>query len=212
MLKRNPRTAYLALAIGLSMVAAPTSGAQDAAAADEAASALVDDLRPLSLLAATAALYHDRTGLYPATAFELLGSREAERTGARALQLADLSIDQAGEFSYRVVVPDAGSMVERTVDVSMSHEPDSARHVAAFEILGRRDEDFGGGRRPLVRVDPLIVTVARGRLCLDDARMADLADASAFAAAAPYLGDRNALSVSFDTGAGRQVAAATLPR
>lgn len=209
MFKLNATT--LATAI-LALVAIPASSAQDDAAADEAASALVDDLRPLSLLAATAALYHDRTGGYPATAFELLGSPEAERTGARGLQLADLSFEQAGEFSYRLVVPDTGSMVERTAEVSMSFEPDSSRHVAGFEILGLRDEDFGGGRRPLITADLLVVTVARGRLCLDDGRLAGLSDAEAFATAAPYLGDREALSVSFDTAGGRQVAVATLER
>jgi hypothetical protein len=40
--------------------------------------------------------------------------------------------------------------------------------------------------------------------------MAGLSDAEAFGNAAPYLGDREALSVSFDTAGGRQVAVATL--
>src|SRR5687768_791027 len=178
------------------LVAGTPATAQPDAAADAAAEALVDDLRPLSLVAATAALYQERTGAYPATPFELLGSPEAERTGLRDVQFAELTIH--GELAYRLANPTLGARAERSARISFEYEPDSAQHVATFEIVAHRDRDFGGRRIPLAVSDPLEVRVARGRLCLASSRLAELADADAFARQAPYFGDRRALSVSFD--------------
>ena len=104
------------------------------------------------------------------------------------------------------VTPVSIPRVQRVIASSLSFEPDSARHVAEFEILARRDADLGGRRIALTVEDPLHVQVARGRLCVDSERVASLADAAAFGVAAPYFGDRRALTVSFDTMRGRQVA------
>jgi len=179
-------------------------------AADVAAGALVGDLRPLSLVAATAALYYDRTGGYPSSAFELLGSSEAERTGLRGVQFADLAVDDAG-VAYRISDPGPEARTERSARVDFEHRPDSAQHIATFEVVARRESDAGGGRVPLVVADDLHVRVAQGRLCLASARLAALPDAAAFRAAAPNFGDREALTVSFDGPGGRRVAAATVP-
>jgi hypothetical protein len=199
----------LALVASLLVAGAP-AWAQSDPAADRAAEAVVDDLRPLSLVAATAALIHDRTGAYPATPFELLGSPEAFRTGLRGIQFAELTIEAPGQAVYRLAHPAVETQTERTAQTTFAYEADSARHVAEFEIIARRDEDEGGRRIPLTVSDQLVVRVARGRLCIDSDRVAALADAAAFGAAAPYFGDRRALSVSFDGPGDRQVAHATV--
>ena len=205
---RASKVLLLAACAAVLLAAGAPAWAQTDAAADRAAEAVVDDLRPLSLVAATAALIHERTGTYPATPFELLGSPEAFRTGLRGVQFAALTVTQPGEVAYRLAHPSVETQTERTATASFTFEPDSARHVADFEILARRDADLGGRRIPLTVADLLEVRVARGRLCIDSDRIAALRDAAAFGAAAPYFSDRRALSVSFDTMSGRQVAQA----
>ncbi len=205
MTRATSTLAHVALGAALLFAGAP-AWAQSDAAADRAAEAVVDDLRPLSLVAATAALIHERTGTYPSTPFELLGSPEAFRTGLRGVQFAELTVEAPGTVAYRLAHPAVETQTERSATATLTAEPDSARHVAEFEILARRDADEGGTRIPLTVAELLEVRVARGRLCIDSERIAALPDASAFGAAAPYFSDRRALSVSFDTMGGRQVA------
>ncbi len=213
------RILALALLIGTAAPAfaqaAASETAADVAAADVAAAALEPELRVPSLVAATVALYRDRTGRFPGSTFELLGSPEAARTGLRRVQFAAMEAVWDGpEARTRFVVGKTpADPTER--EGSVAHEPgevsDSLTARFALALTRRRDADFGGRSVPFVASGPLRVERIGGRLCLSLARLRALPDAAAFAAAAPYFGDRDALTFGFDTIPGdRRVAEATL--
>jgi hypothetical protein len=210
----SPRT--FALALLAALLPAPALAQADAPtpAADAAAASLEGDLETLSLLAATAALVRERTGAYPATAFQLLSSPEADRTGARGLVLSGLTLAPSGdalEVRYGRT-PTAEDPTERGAAFTLAPDAEAGGYAARFTLSRTADRDFGGRRLDFANEGDLRVVNARGRLCLDLGRMAALSTRAAWAAAAPYLGPREALSVAFDaTGGGRRVANATLP-
>jgi hypothetical protein len=209
-------------ALGLAVLAALLLSALPASAqpvtqpaADAAAAALEDDLRPLSLVAATAALIRQRTGSLPLTPFDLLGAPEAARTGLRDVQFAALSTPATDDgvpsvvFTLGGTEADASEWEARVVTLP---DVEAGGYAARFTLTRHHDADFGGRRMLLARVDPLEVRDASGRLCLSTERLLALPDAAAFAATAPYFGDRGALSVSFDAiPGGEPVAESTLP-
>ena len=203
--------ARLQLAVAVALVATVAAvPARAQSAPERAATAVSADLQPMSLVAATAALYFDRTGAYPRSTFELLGSPEAERTGLRSVQFSALTVGDASA-AYRIADEGVESRTERAGELQFEHRPDSAQHVATFEIVARREAEAGGRRVPLAVEGDLEVRITQGRLCLDFARLAELGGPADFAAAAPNFGTRDALTVSFDGPGGRRVAAATLP-
>ena len=200
-------TAAAASAQPAGATAPPTSDA------DAAAAALEPDLDVLSLIAATAALVRERTGVYPSTPFQLLSSPEADRTGARGLLLSTLALTPAGdalEVRYGRT-PTLADPTERGATFTLAPDAEAGGYAARFTLSRTTDAEFGGRRLDFADEGALRVVNAGGRLCLDLDRMATFASRADWAAAAPYLGDREALSVAFDaTGGGRRVADATL--
>ncbi|HLA64129.1 MAG TPA: hypothetical protein VK610_06855 [Rhodothermales bacterium] len=171
---------------------------------DAAAGALEDDVEVLSLLAATAALIHERTGSYPATQFALLGSPEADRTGAVGLLLSGLTLTPTAaglEVSYGRT-PWAGDGSEHGATFTLAPDAEAGGYAARFTLSRTADIDFGGRRLLFAREGELEVRNAGGRICLDLGRMAGLQSREQWREAAPYLGPGDGLSVAFDTSIG----------
>ncbi len=180
---------------------------------DAAAAAMEDDLQVLSLLAATAALIHERTGAYPAGAFELLGAPEADRTGARGLLLSSLTVTPSADgvdVAYGRT-PWAEDPTERGAAFTLAPDAEAGGYAARFTLSHNADADFGGRRLLIAREGALEVRDASGRICLGLDRMAGLTTREAWEDAAPYLGTGERLSVAFDSPRGRRVGATTLP-
>lgn len=214
----TPRLLLVAALLGAGPALAQDAGPDvPDPAAEAAASALEPELRVPALIAATVALYRERTGGFPGSTFQLLGSPEAERTGLRRVRFAAMeSVWNGPEVRTRFVVGKTpADLTEREGEIA--HEPgavdDSLTERFALRLIRRRDADSGGRMVPFVVAGGLRVERVGGRLCLDRERLHALPDAAAFAAAVPFLDDRAALTVGFDTLPGlRRVAETTLAR
>lgn len=178
--------------------------------ADVAAEALVPYLEAPAVLAATAALLHAETGTFPDTPFGLLGAPVAATTGGRQVRLAALTLTPDADtlrVAY-VLTPSADEPDERTGDFALFPEGDG--YTARFRVDLRDDPDFSDAALPLTTSGTLRVRSARGRLCLDTARVRALAAEGRVPASAPFLAGEP-IEVAFVTVRGaRPVATATL--
>ncbi len=165
--------------------------------AEDAAARLEPLLVPAAHLAATAALYHERTGRYPDTAFDLLGSQEAALTGLRRLRLARLDV-RADADSLRLLyllTPTAAEPSERGGAVAVTVTPDGVR--APFRITHRTDPDFEDRPLPVTAGARYRVRHVRGTLCVAPGFVRDRAEAGVLGRALPFLDPDEALTVTF---------------
>ena len=176
--------------------------------------AAAEDLQPHldapGRLLAAAALVHAETGAFPSTAFALLGTRAAARTGADALRLSTLSPDADRDgFSATFSAPALPKGdVEQQGEVGVRFDGDG-RYTATFRLTERGDDDLGRGRMDLTQRGRMQVQSVGGTLALT---LDDL-DA-ALAAGTPLLPLRpgSAISVAFDhSRSGARIGSTTVP-
>lgn len=105
------------------------------------------DLADLNRLATAAALVHERTGAFPATAFALLGSPEAQQTGARDFPLSALEVVAAGDSLALRYVPLPVPYVREDLNVTASVRPDGAARYRVRHEMVRTAAPEAGGRR-----------------------------------------------------------------
>lgn len=132
------------------------------------------DVQTVGRLAATAALVHERTGLFPSTPFDLLGSVEAGRTGLRSVPLSALEVSRDGGGGLRVVyVPLPSPYVRDDEVVTVVVHPDSAdgAYRARYEIHRRADLDLGGAPLTYERAPGYRVERGIGTICFDADRV-----------------------------------------
>lgn len=199
--------APLLIAVGLSGCAAPRV---TDAEVDTAAHAVQQQLDAPGRLLAAAALVHAETGAFPTTAFDLLKTEAAERTGAQALRLSSLQPDASREgFTATFTTPAApNGEVEQLGEVGVRMEG-AGRYTATFRLTERGDGDLGRGRRDLAQSGRMLVRSVQGTLQVE----VDALEA-ALAAGQPILPLRPgaAIAVAFDqTGSGSRVGATTIP-
>ena len=161
------RTTLLAV-----LLAAPLAHAQtgDPALAETAA-LLRDDFDHLTRMTAAAALVREATGAFPDTDFALLGSRPAEQTGARALPLSALDLEQLGDNLRLVYVPlPRDPYVRQDHVVTLTVVPDGAgRYRGEYEVVRREDPDAGGVALPYDVAGRYRVGRAFGTICVETA-------------------------------------------
>ena len=137
----------------------------------ETAALLRDDLDHLTRMTAAAALAREATGAFPDTNFDLLGSRAAERTGARAVALSALDLEQLGDQLRLVYVllPQDPYVREDHV-VTLTVAPDGAgRYRGEYEVVRREDPDQGGVALPYDVAGRYRVERAFGTVCVETA-------------------------------------------
>jgi hypothetical protein len=174
-------TRTLLLAALALATAAPRAQSGDPALAPTA-DRFADDLSGIAHLAATAALFHGQYARFPATPFELLGSREATATGLRAFQLSELVVELDGDTLRLRVVPLPAPYVRDDRVVAMTVAPlGDGQYRVTHEIRRRADADDGGRAMPYDRAPGYEVGRAFGTLCVDLARVRALLDAGTFA-------------------------------
>ena len=161
-------------------------------------------------LLAAAALVHAETGTFPATAFDLLKTEQAERTGAQALRLSSLEPNAAGDgFTATFMTPAMPSgEIEQRGEVGV-RAAGAGRYTATFRLTEHGDADLGRGRRDLAQRGRMAVKSAQGTLEVE----VDALEA-ALAAGDPILPLRPgaAIAVAFDhTRSGDRVGATTIP-
>jgi hypothetical protein len=176
--------------------------------------AAADDLQghldvPGRLLAA-AALVHAETGAFPSSAFDLLGTEEATRTGASALRLSSLTpnADRDGFTATFTTPAQPNGETEQQGDVGVRFDGDG-RYTATFRLMERNDTDLRGGRRYVAQSGRMVVRSVGGTLALS---LDDLN--AALAAGTPVLPLRpgSAINVAFDhSRSGARVGSATVP-
>ena len=190
-----------ALALGLAL-AAPASAQAELGATD---AQFRSDLETVARVGATVALLHERTGAFPATTFELMGSPEAGETGLRGLPLSRIAVEPAAG-GVRVVynpLPQPYVSDDLFADVTVTRDADgtfTARHA----LQRRTDPDRGGQALPYDRAGRYRVDRAGGTVCVDPAlARAALADGS-FERALPDL-DGDGVPVEVRTLRGQEV-------
>ncbi len=144
-------------------------------ALDGAAQALDAQLSPAGQLAATAVLIRERTGAFPTTRFELLGSPVAVETGARRLSLSHLSVEPTGggvEIGF-TLLPTAADPSDRSGRLALTERlAGDDCYTAGVSLRRTADPDFGGRPLPLVQEEDVRVRRADGRFCVDVERAA----------------------------------------
>lgn len=128
-----------------------------------------DDLRTVTNMVATAALVHDDAGGFPATAFGLLGSPAASRTGLRATPLSDLAVSRDGErlvLSYVPLPTDPYVPEDRVVRLVITPGADG-RFTGDYEIRRRANPDRGGRTLPYDTAGRYRVERGFGTACVD---------------------------------------------
>lgn len=139
-----------------------------------------DDLATVARVGATVALLHDRTGSFPATTFDLMGSPEAGQTGLRSLSLSRILVEPAGD-GVRVVynpLPRPYVSDDLFADVTVTRDADGT-FTARHELQRRTDADRGARDLPYDRAGRYRVDRAGGTVCVDPAlARAALADGS----------------------------------
>lgn len=168
------------------LVAAPAAFAQadgDPALA-QTADLLRGDFDHLTRVTAAAALVREQTGAFPATSFDLLGSRAADRTGARALALSALDLEQLGDNLRIVYVPlPRDPYVPQDHVVTLTVVPDGAgRYRGEYEVVRREDPDRGGVAIPYDVAGRYRVGRAFGTVCVETALVEAMLADGAFVA------------------------------
>lgn len=185
---------------------------------DRAALALDDQLGAPGLLAATAILHHAAHGTYPADAFGLLGSTEAQEAGLRELPLSALTLTPgADSLTLRyTLLPTAADPSDRFGTITVA-ETDTAGTYTVDLLMERiADPDLDGRALPLTQEGQYAVVRAKGSLC---AEVEALRARPGREAGQPPLDDRTTYTVTFtptdDTPAPaalREGVSVTLPR
>lgn len=156
----------------------------------QTADLLREDFEHLTRMTATAALLHESSEAFPATSFDLLGSRAAERTGARSLSLSALDLEQLGGTLRLVYVPlpqDPYVREDRVVTLTVA--PDGAgRYRGEYEVVRREDPDAGGMQLPYDTAGRYRVERAFGTVCVETALVEDML------AEGPFVADPARLS------------------
>jgi hypothetical protein len=184
---------------------------------DQAAVDLGDQLDAPGLLAATALLFHEANGQYPATASELLGSPAARETGLQQLGLSALTLDGTPDvLSLRyTLLPSASDPSERFGTVTVS-EADTAGSYDIGLVMERiADPDLASRSLPLTQEGTYAVVRASGTLCAEVATVRNRVRAGE-AAGQPPLEAGRSYTVTFTSASGaaelREGYTVTLPR
>lgn len=162
--------------LALALLAGATASAQPATSGDPALAAtsehLRDDLAPLTWLTATAALAHDETGAFPATAFDLLSGPWATQTGVRSVPLSSLDVRAEGGRVVLTYVPLPTAPYVREDDVvRLTVSADGDAYRGTYEILRREDPDLGGRPLPYDVAGRYRVERAFGTVCVEVPRV-----------------------------------------
>lgn len=132
---------------------APTLSPVDRQALDRAGHEVAERLTPAGQLAATAVLIREDTGAFPATRFALLGSPQADATGARRLPLAAIDVERDGDalvIRY-IPLPTLEDPTDRLGTVTIRPRGEDGLYAAAVELVRRVDADHTGRPIPLAR-------------------------------------------------------------
>lgn len=163
-----------------------------------AAADLGEQLEAPGLIAATAALLHEREGAYPGTPFGLLGSREAAETGLRLLPLSALTLTPEGD-SLRIdyaLVPTREDPSTHYGTLRLRAAEEAGRYVAAIVMEREDDPDVRPGPLPLAREGAYAVRRAQGRLGIDVAVVRGRAEAGE-RVGAPPMSERTTYTITF---------------
>jgi hypothetical protein len=130
---------------------APRLSPAERAALDRAAVEMDRQLTPAGQIAATAALIYEDEGRFPATQFELLGSRQAADTGARFRNFSALQVDATPErLTLRyTLLPTREDPTDRMGTIHLRPAEGDGQYQAEVELLRRVDPDHGGAFVPL---------------------------------------------------------------
>ncbi|MEL6772736.1 MAG: hypothetical protein AAFP18_16875 [Bacteroidota bacterium] len=131
---------------------------------------LQEQLAEPSRLMAAAALLHADTGVFPTSAFELLGSMPGAETGSREVRLSTLGVSASGETLQVVYVlaPSQVDPTERVGGFSLT-ETEPSRYAAQFRL--DRREDQTEEPLPVAVSGSVEVRQARGTLRLDTTQL-----------------------------------------
>lgn len=134
---------------------------------DQAAVDLGDQLDAPGLLAATALLYHETNGRYPATPFDLLGSAAARETGLQQLGLSALDVDaETDELTVRyTLLPTPADASDRFGTISISEAETEGSYDVGLVLERIADPDLASRSLPLTREGNYAVVRASGTLC-----------------------------------------------
>lgn len=160
---------------------------------DQAAGDLEGQLDAPGLLAATALLYHEVNGRYPATPFDFLGSTAARETGLQALGLSalDLMPEDGGLQIRYTLLPTAADPSERYGTVTVA-ETDTVGTYDVDLLLERiADPDLAARALPLTERGSYAVVRARGTLCAEVATVRERVRAGEPAGQPPLDADRS---------------------
>ena len=151
---------------------AASAQAQDGALAPTA-DRFEGDLALATRVAATAALAHDADGVFPASAFGLLGSRWASQTDLRDVPLSSLLVSGLGDGVRLEYVPlPTDPYVREDLVVSLTLTPGvDGQYRGEYEIRRRTDADDGARPLPYDLADRYRVERAFGTLCVEADRV-----------------------------------------
>lgn len=155
------------------------------------ADGLRSDLGPVMHLAATAALAHDQTGAFPASAFDLLGRSWSTDTGVRAVALSSLDVTASGDevtVSYVLLPTDPYVREDDVVALTLRAEADGT-YRGEYQITRRADPDDGGSTLAYDLAGRYRVERAVGTFCIEADRLGALVAAGAFAPDPVVLSD-----------------------
>jgi hypothetical protein len=212
----RPLVAFLFAALFISGCAGLDQTAQHDL--DQAAVDLGDQLDTPGLLAATALLYHEANGRYPATPFDLLGSPAARETGLQQLGLSALTLDPTtDELTLRyTLLPTSDDPSERFGTITVA-ETDTAGTYDVGLLLERiADPDLASRALPLTQQGIYEVVRARGSLCAEVATVRERIREGG-AAGEPPLEAGRSYTITFTSKSGaaselREGYTVTLPR
>ena len=186
---------------------------------DQAAVDLDDQLDAPGLLAATALLYHEVNGRYPATPFELLGAPAARETGLQQLSLSALALAPEGDglqMRY-TLLPTAADPSDRFGTVTVAETDTAGTYDVGLLLERTSDPDFSMRSLPLTEQGHYAVVRARGSLCAEVATVRERMRAGEAVGQPPLEADR-AYTVTFTATGGtaseivREGYTVTLPR
>ncbi|HEX9952524.1 MAG TPA: hypothetical protein VGB53_12205 [Rubricoccaceae bacterium] len=176
--------AFLAapLAVAPLAASAQTAATPTEPALARTAAVFTDDLSGLARLATAAALVRERSGAYPATPFDLLGSPEAAATGATAFPLSALDVTATGDsLALRYVpLPVAPYVREDLVVTATVRRTADGRTQVRHEMRRFADAEAGGGRLLYDRAGDVRVERGYGSLFVDTAAAQRAIAAGAF--------------------------------
>lgn len=159
---------------------APGLAPTERAALDRAALELDRQLTPAGQLAATAAMIYERSGAFPGTPFELLGSPDARASGALNLSLSALTLRPEGDglrIEY-TLLPQREDPTDRMGSL-LVRPTDEGRYVSEVALTRRDDPDHTGRPLDIAEEDPVAVRRLDGRFAIDLRTVAQQAEAGA---------------------------------